>query len=468
LANLKVAGWRDRVLWAVVATSTLAHVVLALRYFGFLGGDDVEVLEEGFRRALGLTYHPWPGRNLLLSDAVVAPVLRLAAGCGITHPTALIFAGTLPFIVLASVNVVLVHALVRRWLDDLLAARIAALVYAFHWLPLAYGSTTYPRTATTTCVLLAALALSARGADSRRGAAAGLLAAIAFGFRYSEGVYLLPLLVFAVWSGSTRDARRSRVLGVCAGFAAGAALVGLVDALTWGRPFASLVVLAREMLTHAGTEAGGLAVRSPFFFLLRFLFWLPPVAVPALIVVRRERRLRAAWAFLLAPLLVFSLIAHKELRFLQGAIPFLAVLLGAGFSAMWRRGWRAATVILLATTVAAESLRVDILFGKSMAAVTAAREVAAGRSVRVVALEQAWAYGGMLYLGDRIEVRDLPVPPSPAQLERALDGADRVGLYRADVAKQPELAATLERRGFSRRRVVEWGESKAVVIFARP
>ncbi len=458
--------WRDGVLWAVVGASTFVRVALALRYFGFLGGDDVEVIEEGFHRALGLAYQPAPDRHLLLSDLVVAPALRLASACGVTGTPALIFAATLPFILLASANVVLVYAIARRWLAEVAVARIAALVYAFHWIPLAYGSTTYPRTATTTCVLLAALALAGEGRDRLRGAAAGLATAVAFAFRYSEGLFVLPVLLLAALSGATRPVRRVRTLSVAAGFATGAALGGAYDALTWGRPFASLAALATVMLTSAGTRLG-LSSQSPFFFLLRLLFWLPPTAMPALVLAWRERRVRAAWGFIATPIVVLSFIAHKELRFLQGAIPFLAILIAVGFVAMWRRGWRVATVVLLAITVAAGTLRVDILFGKSMAAVTAARRLAADPAARVVALSQSWAYGGMLFFGDRVEVRDLPRPPSVEALERALPGADRVGVYEVDLDARPALAATLARAGFERREAVAWGESKVVVIFAR-
>jgi len=85
----------------------------------------------------------------------------------------------------------------------------------------------------------------------------------------------------------------------------------------------------------------------------------------------------------------------------------------------------------------------------------------------VVALSQAWAYGDRLYLGNRVEVRDLPTPPGAQELERAAAGADRVALYRNDLTGDPALATVLTRHGFTRNATFERGASKAVVVFAR-
>jgi 4-amino-4-deoxy-L-arabinose transferase-like glycosyltransferase len=128
----------------------------------------------------------------------VAPFVRLGATLGLRETFALVLCATVPFVLLASVNIVLVYRLVFRWLGDQSAARVGMAIYAFHWLPLAFGSTTYPRTVSTTFVLLAALALSGTGRDLMRGAAGGSLAALAFAVRQSEGMYLIPLLLVAV------------------------------------------------------------------------------------------------------------------------------------------------------------------------------------------------------------------------------------------------------------------------------
>jgi hypothetical protein len=457
---------RDRVLWLVVGVSTALRAFFAWRFFGFLSGDDVEILEEAFRAARGLQYSPWNVRNLFLPDVLVAPFVGLGSVLGLAETFPLVLCATVPFVSLASLNIVLVYRLVRLWLGDRTAARLAAGIYAFHWLPLAYGSAVYPRTISTTFVLGAALVLSSAGKDTTRGAAAGALLSLAFAVRYSEGMYLLPLLLLAQAGGVRRPGSLWRVLGVLGGFALGIVLVsGVVNALTWGSPFASLGALGRLMLLGEG--ASGLSTHPPFFYFQRIAFWLPPTLLPALILAWGVRRVRPVWMFVAVPLVLLSFVAHKELRYLQGAVPFLAILGAAGFAVMYKcwRPWLATTLVVL--TLSSEVLGVRVLAGKSMAAVSAARSIASELGVRVVALSQAWAYGDRLYFGNRVELRGLPVPPREADLRKAIPGADRVAIYRKDLEENPSLVTVLASHGFTSRRLVEWGASKAVVVFAR-
>lgn len=455
---------RDPVLWGVVAATTALRVWLAWHFFGFLGGDDVEVLEEALRVAAGLRYSPWNLRNLLLPDTLVAPFIRLAIALGIHDPGALAFVATIPLVALASLNIILVYRLARAWCGDIATARLSALLYAFHWLPLAYGSTVYPRTASTTCVLLAAAWVSGGRRDTLRAAGAGAAVAVAFADRYSEAVFLLPLVLLA-WSrdGGRRSIRRCS--GLAGGFAAGAMVtVGAYDTLTWGSPFASLVEFAKATLVERAF-ASRIPLQPPLFYLQRLLFWCPPTLVPALVAAWRRRSVRAAWAFVAVPVVVLSLIAHKEVRYLQGAIPFLAILGAAGFVALSGRWRRSVVGALLVLTVASEVFGVRVLAGKSMAAVTAARRLAADRSVRVVALSQSWAYGGRAFLGNGVEVRDLPTPPDAHAIDAATPGAEAVGVYLNDLQAHPAVRAALARNGFAERERVEWGESKTVVVF---
>jgi hypothetical protein len=404
------SGLRDRVLWLVVAITTALRLLFAWRFFGFLGGDDVEVLEEAFRRAGSLEYSPMPIRNLLIPDLVVAPVVKVG---------------------------------------------------------LALGSTTYPRTVSTTFVLVAVLVLSGAKGDGMRAAAGGIALAFAFATRHSEGMYLVPLLLVAFFGVADRQDRVRRALSVVGGFALGAGLtVGLYDLLTWGRPFSSLLAVFEFTVVERATTSP-VALQPPPFYLTRVLFWLPPTLLPALWLSARLRRVRLAWPFLAIPLVFLSFIQFKQLRYLQGAIPFLAVAGAAGFSVM-RRRWRPwFATALVALTLASEVLGVRILAGKSMAAVAAARAMASEAGVRVVALSQAWAYGDRLFFGNRVEVRGIPVPPRQSDLGKAIPGADRVALYRKDLEENPSLAAVLTRHGFVPAGRFSWGQSKAVVVFAR-
>jgi hypothetical protein len=174
-----------KTLAALIAAVAAVQVWLAYRYFGFLTGDDVEVLSEAFRRARGLAYVPWDVRNLFVPDVVVAPVVWLARGA--STRTA-VFLTSLPFIALSALTIWLVYRLTVRWCCER-AAMVAVVLFAAHWIPLGFGSTVYPRTVAAACVVAAALIVE------RWPFAAGALVGVAFADRFSEIVFLAPLLI---------------------------------------------------------------------------------------------------------------------------------------------------------------------------------------------------------------------------------------------------------------------------------
>ena len=181
-----------KLLAAIIAAVIVAQLWLAHRYFGFMTGDDVEVLSEAFRRARGLDFHPWDIRNLFVPDVVVAPVVWIMHGAA-TRTT--IFVASFPFIALTVLTIWLVYRLALRWCNDDRAALVAALLFATHWIPIGFGSTVYPRTLASACVVGAALLVD------RWPFVAGALAGLAFADRFSEIVFLAPLLITVILRG---------------------------------------------------------------------------------------------------------------------------------------------------------------------------------------------------------------------------------------------------------------------------
>src|SRR3954451_6199224 len=244
-----------RSLAAIIAATAAAPFWLVDSYYGFLTRDDLEVLFEAFRRALGFAYTPWDIRNLFVPDVVVAPVVFLSRGLS-TRTT--IYLASLPFIALSSLTIWLVYRLALRWCDER-AAVVAALLFATHWIPLSFGSTVYPRTLAAACVVAAAVI-----AD-RWPVAAGLLIGLAFADRFSEIVFLAPLLLIVTQHrqeclchiGRSRECPvhaqagvaqtllsvpRIDALKVILGTALAIAItVGVYDWLAWGSPFSSAI-----------------------------------------------------------------------------------------------------------------------------------------------------------------------------------------------------------------------------------
>jgi len=465
----------SRFLWAILLVATGVRLVCGWRCFGFHTGDDLEILQAAFLRALGWPYPPWEIRNLLVSDLLAAPVIAAAAALGVRSTQTLAWIATWPFVALASLNVWLVHRLALRWLGDGRPALLAAGLYAFHWMPLGYGSTVYPRTASTACILLAVLLLR----EARRAAwpplAAGGLLAVAFGIRYSEGFFLLPLLALAWWRPEEEDRReRLRCTGLLlAGFLAGICLtVGVEDQLTWGRPFASLVAFVRYTVVEHGSSSM-FRERPWYWYPWQLHKWVPLTLLPFL---WRARRVRGALPFALCaalPLLLLSAIHQKQLRYLQGVLPFVILLAAAGAWSLWADvpdpARRRMVGALVALSLLVGLKGIEFLGEKSMAAVEAAQELAALRPAPrgEVCLSQAWAYGGTLYLGTAVRLRDLPVPLPPDALAAALPRCSWVLVYDGDLRRDPRLGALLAQQGYAPAGVHHRGWSKAVAVFRR-
>jgi hypothetical protein len=445
VAGGPVNAWR--VATCIAAAMAAAQLWLAHRYFGFLTGDEVEVLAEAFRRARGLPYRPWEIRNLFVPDLIVAPVVWLAHVAGVRDPARLIEAAALPSIALSVLTVFFVHALALRWSDgDERAATVASLLFAFHWIPLAFGSTAYPRTLAAACIVLAALLLESR--DGQWAAfVAGTLAGLAFADRFSEIVFLIPLLFIA----------KRRALFVVAGAAVMIAIaVGWYDWMTWGTPFSSAVDFAGLTLARPDF-ASRVKVQSPVWYLANVARWCSPALLP-LLWFARDRR---PWLFIAIPLVALSLVAHKELRYLQVLVPFLAIAAAIGFAHLRNRRL---AVALVAVALATNLLGMRAFAKKSMPAVLAARDVARDPRVRIIAVSQVWAIGDRLYLGARMQVRDLGTPP--VRVASSLAGADAALIYESDL-DDAALLADLASQGFTRTDTYRDGPARAVVVFRR-
>jgi len=459
---------------AIIAAIAIAQLWLAHRYFGFMTGDDVEVSSEAFRRARGLDFHPWDIRNLFVPDVVVAPVVWIATRLGISDTRTLILVSSLPFIALTAITILLVYRLTLRWCEDERAALVASLLFAMHWIPLGFGSTVYPRTLAAACVVGAALIVD------RWPFAAGALVGLAFADRFSEIVFLAPLLVMATKhrqeclchiepsqecpvharngvAQTLLSVPWMQALKVMVGATVAIILtVGLYDWITWGAPFSSFIKFTHLTLV-APDFASRVKYQAPWWYIANLVRWCTPLLLPLLWYARRSR---AIW-FVIIPLLAFSAVRHKELRYLQVMIPFLAITAAIGFASMYRSHRRIA-IALVATSLIWDLHGMRYFARKSQPAVEAAQWLGANPRVHSIAASQLWAFGDKLFLGDKMAMSDVGTPPE--KLSEVT--ADAVALYETDL-DVPSRVEALRANGYAPVRTFRDDPARAVVVFMK-
>jgi hypothetical protein len=427
---------------AIIAVAAMAQVFLAVRYFGFFIGDEMEMVARAFDVARGIWYGAWDIRCLFVPDVIVATPIRIAALFGITSNVTLLGAATAVFIAISVLTNWLVYRLALRWTGDEIASLAALTLYAFHWIPLGFGSMVFPRVVSTCCIVAAALLVS-----SDSGAAnivAGCLIAVGFADRFSEIIFVLPLLLIS----------RRRLAFVVATIVAIVIIVGGYDWYTWGHPFGSLIKFAQVTIIHPDF-ASRVKYQSPFWYLETLVRWCALTLIPLAWCGRRATR----WWFIGVPLVALSIISHKEMRYLAGMLPFLMIAAGAGVAALWRR--RALAVMLLAASIAWDLYGLRYLARKSMPAVAAARAFGSDPTLHTVVVSQLWAFGDRLFLPPRLKVYDVGTPPE--HLERVLPLADTVMLYESDLT--PDMNALL--REFHQVRRFDDGRARAVIVYRR-
>ncbi|HEY0158426.1 MAG TPA: hypothetical protein VGF28_14180 [Thermoanaerobaculia bacterium] len=440
-----------RVAIAFALASTAVRLYLAHRYFGFQTGDDVEIAEEAFRRALGLVFWPWEVRNLFLPDLLVAPFVALGHALGVRDTFALAQIARYPFIALAGVNVVLLFLLGRRWYGDAVALTAAAL-YSMHWIPLVYGSSLYPRTFAVTCILGAAILLSRESTTATRAVLAGVLAGLAVTARYSEAVYFFSLVLYVA-------SRRKALAGLTCGFAGTVVLaVGLYDRVTYGRWFGSLIEFAE--LTFIRRDAASLVVfHPPWWYLTNLPHWLPLALLPGFVIAVRTEWRRAA-IFVGLPLLALSAIFHKELRYLQVVVPFAILISVHGLWSVRHR--RRLVALLLVLAIPLGLTRIREVTKRSTNAAAAAIWIGA-RQPRSVALSQSWAYGGRMFLANDVVTYEVGIPPDPATLRKEAPSLTVLAVYAHDASRA--LRAICAQHGLYETATFSGRGGRAVVVF---
>lgn len=327
-----------RIPWLALSLLALPAALIAVLQLGRLHPDEVfQMLEPAHQFAFGDTVLPWEWeyglRNWAL-PGLFGWLLKACAALGIDDPQARRAVLELPQYALHLLSLATVYALVRRRLPtDLRGEGVtdpalwgAALV-GLHAPVLHYAGRTLGESVSASLMLCALGLLELRHRPALRYVAGGALLGAAIVVRYGSGVMVAAAGLWLLGQRRVRDALWTGVGGVVPLIG-----VGLLDLRTWGTPFHSFkAYVGFNVMSRQAAERFG---EAPFWWYLPWLlvavaFWAWPALLAYLSARKAARDARPAPVGMLlfcagCYLVVISVVAHKEVRFLYPAMVLIA------------------------------------------------------------------------------------------------------------------------------------------------
>ena len=363
-------------LWlGLCVAMVLPRLYVALHDQGMIWADEIfQTLEQGHRLAFGYGLVPWEfkvGARSWLLPGAIGGVLKVLALAGVSSGAGLAAGLKLLFAVLAAVTFYPLLRMAEAW-GGVIALVLLGAAATFFPGTFIYGSRAMAEVASAPFLAwglwllwdwgmgrsgkAAAYSVSPVLAGRRSGVGRLILAGSLFGLatllRYQSAI-LLPAILIIVWA---RRSLRAATL-VAAGLGIVLVLGGLLDWVTWGKPFQSLWVYVRFNLLEGGANQWGIAKRG--FYLRVLLSSSGPAMV--LLFFGFVAGLRRTWPVALPALFflgVHSMIPHKELRFLYPVLPMVLLCAAVGLAAFlaklpFPRGQRGAATGLVALALLA-------------------------------------------------------------------------------------------------------------------
>lgn len=325
--------WRKRDFWVLTFILVLAFVVrvaLALTHPNVIHPDEtVQYFEQANRAVTGKGYVPWEyiiGARSWLMPGMLIPVMWLCKIAAVS-PIAMFAATRLFASALSLVCVVSAFYLGRR-VDGLLSGLVAATFIAL-WPEITVMSAHF--LADTVCVvpLLIGLVFAYRKDPSSLQL---FLGGLAWGLVVVLRPQLAPTIIVAgFWIANIQW---KRYVSIMLGGIVPLLISGVLDYLTWGQFFASTI---RYVSVNSSGVADAFGKQPRWQYLMwearTWRFGIPLVGLTALIGTRRLPLLAVMAAVILA---TFSIVSHKEARFVYPAIPLIFILCGVGTAMIWR------------------------------------------------------------------------------------------------------------------------------------
>jgi GPI mannosyltransferase 3 len=337
---------RSTALWAIATLclgAFLLRLIPVLFYPSLHFPDEVfQTAEQAHRLVYGNGIRPWEfdyGARSWLLPGAIAGLMEIArlAGDGPDFYLPLI---AVSLAALALAPVVCCFLWCRRFFG-IAGALVGGLAVAVTPDLVYLGARTLTEVVAAHVLVIALYLLDTAAAPAfRRLAVAGALLGLAFALRFHLG----PAIGLAVlWS--VARAPRQRLAPIALGAAVALVPVALLDTLTLGYPFASIV---RNTVYNVFYGVSDFFGTSPWYFYGGVMFWLwrGGIFVFLAFAALGFRRLPMLAAVAAAIVATHLPIGHKEYRFIYPALVLLAILAGTGLAraAAWieerLRRWR--------------------------------------------------------------------------------------------------------------------------------
>ena len=320
---------RTGYLAALLALALLLRLVGYYRNTGIIAADEIfQYVEQAHRLVFGYGIVPWEYTEKIRSwlfPGVLAGVMELARVCG-DGPVCQTWAVA---IFLSLLSLLPVWCAFQWGCRDtgLSGGLIAGGLNAVWTECVLFSVHPLMDTVGADCLVAGAYlaSVAAERGGRRRFAAAGAVLGLVVALR----PHLLPAVLLAGLVQG-RGSFRERAAPLLAGAAATLLLAGALDWVTLGTPFQSIWKYGWIVLVeHRAAEMGGV---TPWYEYLLWLdadwqFALPIIAGAALVGGTRRPLLLGIALAVIAP---FSLIGHKEPRYIYPAVPFLLTAAGIG------------------------------------------------------------------------------------------------------------------------------------------
>ena len=309
----------------VTAAAAVLRAALAWYDHSTFWPDEIyQSLEQAHRAVFGYGLISWEfrdgARNWLFPGAIAA-IWKVAASLGVESSITLVLLARLAMVA-SSVMAIWYAAKLAAANAGARAGLIAAVVLATFPPSVVFAYRAMSETASAPLIVLGAWFLTQRSA---RGATiAGLVIATACLLRYQNGLFVLVFGAALLLQRRWREA-----LAFSGSGALVAVLGGLLDWVTWGRPFHSLLAYVDFNLVLGGASTFGV---EPFSFFLSTLWTSVGPLLPLLVALFVVGSLAepVLGGSVLVYVLAHSVLPHKEFRFLVPCYPVFGAVVAIG------------------------------------------------------------------------------------------------------------------------------------------